>query len=81
MTEMKRPWDFWKAFLCAQTVITVLYIFYGTLLSLLSWGEAHITKGYSSTPTKASLLCLSLTKGFRCTISKQPRTAWVLCLP
>ena len=31
MNEMKRPWDFWKSFLCAQISITVLYIFYGTL--------------------------------------------------
>lgn len=29
MNEMKRPWDFWKSFLCAQIFITVLYIFYG----------------------------------------------------
>ncbi|KIW99095.1 uncharacterized protein Z519_00758 [Cladophialophora bantiana CBS 173.52] len=29
MAEMKRPWDFWKAFFCAQTLIVSLYVFYG----------------------------------------------------
>lgn len=31
MAEMKRPWDFWKAFLCAQTIIVVLYVFFDAI--------------------------------------------------
>ncbi|MCJ1341661.1 hypothetical protein MMC09_006957 [Bachmanniomyces sp. S44760] len=29
MSEMKRPWDFWKGMLCAQTFIFVVYLFFG----------------------------------------------------
>jgi hypothetical protein len=34
MSEMRHPWDFWKAFICAQTLIVLLYVFYGTHQSL-----------------------------------------------
>ncbi|KAH8695333.1 transmembrane amino acid transporter protein-domain-containing protein [Talaromyces proteolyticus] len=29
MNEMKRPWDFWKSFILAQTFIFCFYMFYG----------------------------------------------------
>lgn len=29
MAEMRRPMDFWKGMLCAQSVILVIYLFYG----------------------------------------------------
>lgn len=29
MAEMRHPWDFWKAMFCAQTFISVVYIFFG----------------------------------------------------
>ncbi|CAF1008081.1 unnamed protein product [Didymodactylos carnosus] len=29
MAEMKRPWDFWKAMICAQLLIFVCYLMYG----------------------------------------------------
>jgi hypothetical protein len=81
MTEMKRPWDFWKALLCAQTVISVFYIFYGALLSLLASRNAHSTQVYSYTPTKASLQSLYLTKEFRVIRFEQLRMLWALFLP
>ncbi|KAK2749089.1 hypothetical protein FQN55_003791 [Onygenales sp. PD_40] len=29
MAEMRHPWDFWKALLCAQTFICLVYLFFG----------------------------------------------------
>ena len=29
MAEMKRPWDFWKGMLCAQTFIYIVYMLFG----------------------------------------------------
>jgi hypothetical protein len=29
MSEMRRPWDFWKSLICAQTFIFVCYMFFG----------------------------------------------------
>ncbi|CAN6674240.1 hypothetical protein TRVA0_051S00100 [Trichomonascus vanleenenianus] len=29
MSEMRRPWDFWKAMVVAQTIIFVVYLWYG----------------------------------------------------
>lgn len=32
MSEMRRPMDFWKATILAQTFITVVYIFFGVFV-------------------------------------------------
>ncbi|KAJ5698420.1 hypothetical protein N7462_000425 [Penicillium macrosclerotiorum] len=32
LSEMRRPMDFWKGLLCAQTFITVVYIFFGAFV-------------------------------------------------
>src|SRR5579871_2999064 len=29
MSEMRKPWDFWKALLCAQSFIFFCYVFFG----------------------------------------------------
>lgn len=29
MSEMRKPWDFWKALICAETFIYVVYLFFG----------------------------------------------------
>ena len=34
MSEMRRPMDFWKGLLIAQTFITVVYVFFGAFVSL-----------------------------------------------
>lgn len=33
LSEMRRPMDFWKGLLVAQTFITVVYIFFGAFVS------------------------------------------------
>lgn len=35
LAEMRHPWDFWKALLCAQVFIGVVYVFFGAYVSLL----------------------------------------------
>ena len=32
MAEMRRPWDFWKALLIAETFITAVYLVFGLLV-------------------------------------------------
>jgi len=32
MSEMKRPWDFWKALICAQAVIMIIYLTFGVFV-------------------------------------------------
>lgn len=29
LSEMRHPWDFWKAMTCAQLFISIVYIFFG----------------------------------------------------
>jgi hypothetical protein len=29
MSEMRKPWDFWKSLICAQTFIYCVYLFFG----------------------------------------------------
>lgn len=36
---MRRPWDFWKGMLCAQTFIYLLYMLYGRYTSMLRWRD------------------------------------------
>jgi hypothetical protein len=33
LSEMRRPMDFWKGLLVAQTFISVVYIFFGAFVS------------------------------------------------
>ena len=33
LSEMRRPMDFWKGMLLAQTFITVVYVFFGAVVS------------------------------------------------
>jgi hypothetical protein len=35
LAEMRRPWDFWKGMVCAQTLIFTAYLLYGTSLDLV----------------------------------------------
>lgn len=37
LSEMRRPMDFWKGLLLAQTFISFVYIFFGTFVSLSSF--------------------------------------------
>jgi len=32
MSEMRRPWDFWKALVIAETFIYVVYLFFGVFV-------------------------------------------------
>jgi ABC-type Fe3+ transport system permease subunit len=32
LAEMRRPWDFWKGMVCAQTLIFVAYLMYGVFV-------------------------------------------------
>ena len=32
MAEMRRPWDFWKAVLIAESFITAVYLIFGLLV-------------------------------------------------
>ncbi|CAN6674892.1 hypothetical protein TRVA0_070S00430 [Trichomonascus vanleenenianus] len=32
MSEMRRPWDFWKAMVVAQTIIFIVYLWYGLFM-------------------------------------------------
>jgi len=32
MSEMRKPWDFWKSMVCAQTFIYVVYLFFGVFV-------------------------------------------------
>lgn len=36
LSEMRHPMDFWKGLLCAQTFISVVYIFFGAFVSFQS---------------------------------------------
>ena len=33
LSEMRHPMDFWKAMLCAQLFISIVYIFFGVFVS------------------------------------------------
>lgn len=45
LSEMRRPMDFWKAILVAQTFITVVYIFFGALVSFSTSSQVLNNKG------------------------------------
>lgn len=38
---MRHPMDFWKAMLCAQLFISIVYIFFGVFVSTTSFPGLH----------------------------------------
>ena len=43
MAEMKRPMDFWKGMLCAQSLILVVYLFYGLFVYAYNGQFSYVT--------------------------------------
>lgn len=43
LSEMRHPMDFWKAMICAQLFISIVYIFFGVFVSHILWSE-HASK-------------------------------------
>ncbi|CAR29354.1 ZYRO0G06710p [Zygosaccharomyces rouxii] len=43
MAEMKRPMDFWKGMLCAQSLILVVYLFYGLFVYTYNGQFCYVT--------------------------------------
>jgi hypothetical protein len=50
LSEMRRPMDFWKGLLVAQTFITVVYIFFGAFVSFQSLAVTHVTLDTDTIP-------------------------------
>lgn len=50
LSEMRRPMDFWKGLLVAQTFITVVYIFFGAFVSFRLPFTANATDDTDTTP-------------------------------
>jgi hypothetical protein len=50
LSEMRRPMDFWKGLLVAQTFITVVYIFFGAFVSIQLLSTANITRNTHTIP-------------------------------
>jgi hypothetical protein len=42
LAEMRRPWDFWKGMVCAQTLIFTAYLLYGTSLEMLFYTSPEL---------------------------------------
>lgn len=43
MAEMKRPMDFWKGMICAQSLILVIYLFYGLFVYAYNGQFCYVT--------------------------------------
>lgn len=50
LSEMRRPMDFWKGLLVAQTFITVVYIFFGAFVSFQIPSPADIRDDTDTIP-------------------------------
>ncbi|KAJ5489495.1 hypothetical protein N7539_004385 [Penicillium diatomitis] len=66
LSEMRRPMDFWKGLLVAQTFITVVYIFFGALIYHFYGQYAYVNVNQTVSPQNIQIVgnVLSLLTGW-----------------